>query len=393
MPRLLNDRVPSYRRHKSSGQAIVTLNGKDHLLGPYGTVPSRNRYNRLIAEWLANGRQLPRPDAPVQVCEVLAAFLRHARGYYRTPQGVPSNELAVFKSIMRTVNRLYGDVPATAFGPLALKSVRENMIEAGLTRNVVNNYTQRVKFIFKWAAENEIVPASIWHGLSAVAGLRAGRSAARESEPVKPVPIDHVHAVLPFVSRQVGAAIRLQLLTGARPGEILAMRGRDLDTTGKLWTYLPPHHKTAHYGHDRKIMLGPKAQEIVRPFLVGDLELPLFSPDEAERIRREKMHAMRKTPMSCGNRPGSNRKRIPRRRAGDAYGVDAYRRAITRACEKAGVPHWHPHQLRHTAATELRKQYGLEAAQVILGHRTLTVTQVYAERNVEAAMRIMAEVG
>jgi site-specific recombinase XerC len=54
---------------------------------------------------------------------------------------------------------------------------------------------------------------------------------------------------------------------------------------------------------------------------------------------------------------------------------------------------WHPHQLRHNAGTKLRKEYGLEAAQVILGHRTLTVTQVYAERNVEAAQRIMLQVG
>jgi site-specific recombinase XerC len=54
---------------------------------------------------------------------------------------------------------------------------------------------------------------------------------------------------------------------------------------------------------------------------------------------------------------------------------------------------WSPHQLRHNAATSLRKQFGLEAAQVILGHRTLTVTQVYAEKNVQAAMRVMSEVG
>jgi len=54
---------------------------------------------------------------------------------------------------------------------------------------------------------------------------------------------------------------------------------------------------------------------------------------------------------------------------------------------------WNPHRLRHNAGTRLRKEYGLEAAQVILGHRTLSVTQIYAEKNVEAAMRIMGEVG
>jgi integrase len=51
---------------------------------------------------------------------------------------------------------------------------------------------------------------------------------------------------------------------------------------------------------------------------------------------------------------------------------------------------FHPHQLRHSAATRLRKKYGLEAAQVILGHQT---TEIYAEKNIEAATRVMADVG
>ena len=54
---------------------------------------------------------------------------------------------------------------------------------------------------------------------------------------------------------------------------------------------------------------------------------------------------------------------------------------------------WSPHQLRHNAATYLRKQFGLEAAQVIPGHRNLSVTEIYAEKNVEAAIKIMAQVG
>ncbi len=113
--------------------------------------------------------------------------------------------------------------------------------------------------------------------------------------------------------------------------------------------------------------------------------------------------------MSCGNIPGSNRRRKPKRQPGDAYTVEAYHRAIQYACKKADlkahadnptvsaevklVPGWHPNQLRHSAATHLRKEFGLEAAQVILGHKTLLVTQVYAEKNVAAAQRIMAEVG
>ena len=56
MPRLKNS-VPKYRQHKQSGQAIVTLNGRDFLLGHYGTKASGAKYDRLIAEWLDRGRQ------------------------------------------------------------------------------------------------------------------------------------------------------------------------------------------------------------------------------------------------------------------------------------------------------------------------------------------------
>ena len=48
-------RIPSYRHHKPTGQAVVTLNGKDHYLGLWGTAASRAEYDRLIGEWIANG--------------------------------------------------------------------------------------------------------------------------------------------------------------------------------------------------------------------------------------------------------------------------------------------------------------------------------------------------
>jgi integrase len=252
------------------------------------------------------------------------------------------------------------------------------------------------------------VPPSVHHGLVAVAGLRVGRSEAVESEPVRPVPMADVHAMLPHVSAQVGAMIQLQLVTGMRPGECCLMRGMDINTTGKLWVYAPRKHKTLHHGHTRLIYLGPKAQEIIRPFLKTDLSAYLFDPRDAEQARRNVLTEKRKTPKTYGNRPGTNRKRKPMRTAGERYTSASYRVAVWRACDKADqwakggivigdeeriVPRWHPHQLRHTAATELRRTHGLEAAQVILGHKTLTVTQVYAEKNVAEAMRIMSQVG
>jgi site-specific recombinase XerC len=57
------------------------------------------------------------------------------------------------------------------------------------------------------------------------------------------------------------------------------------------------------------------------------------------------------------------------------------------------IPHWHPNQLRHTAATMIRRDYGLEAAQVILGHSKADVTQIYAERDAAKAIEVIRNIG
>ena len=50
-------------------------------------------------------------------------------------------------------------------------------------------------------------------------------------------------------------------------------------------------------------------------------------------------------------------------------------------------------QLRHTAATEIRRRFGVESARTILGHSDIATSEIYAERDHEMASRIAAEVG
>jgi integrase len=100
------------------------------------------------------------------------------------------------------------------------------------------------------------------------------------------VPEAWVDAVLPFVSMQVRAMIELQLFSGARPGEVCAMRTCDLDTSGRVWIYRPGFHKTEHLGRRREIYLGPRAQEVLNPWLRLDTQAYLFQPIEAEDHRR-----------------------------------------------------------------------------------------------------------
>lgn len=439
MPKLTR-RNPSYRLHRPSGQAIVTLGGRMFYLGTHGSAASNKEYDRRISEWLANGRSLPPAarsgdgtDTRFTVVELIARYLQHVKGYYRKPDGTPTTEQDTIRQALRPLKRLYGRTPVEEFRPRALKALRHAMITGDAERRpwcrtFANKQVSRIKSMFKWGVENELVPGSVYAELAAVKGLKKGRSEARESRPVRPVAEGHVAAVLPLLPPVVKAMVELQLVTGMRPGEACAMRGVEIDTSTKpLWTYRPTAHKTEHHDVERIIYLGKQAQAIVAPFLRPDLSAPLFSPADAEAERLADLHAKRKTPLNQGNKPGSKRRRRPKRKPGDRYDVASYRRAIARACDRAFPPpaplarrdgetleawrarltpqqrkdlaawrrehRWHPHQLRHTAGTRFRRDYGLEAAQVLLGHKTLTVTQVYAEANVKEAQRVMSEVG
>jgi len=401
--------LPAYRHHKSRGLGVVTLNGKDIYLGPYNSEQSRRKYDRLIQEWLASGRtitsQSPVEEGQFSVAELILAYLDHARVFYRR-DGEATSHFHNVEDALSYLKDLYGLEPVACFSPLRLKAVQQQMIGKKLSRSTINKYVGCLKRMFRWGTENELVPPTVFHGLQAVGGLRKGRSDAKENGPVKPVPEQYVEAVKPYLSKQVNAMIQLQLVTGMRPGEVVAMRGVDIDRSAALWIYTPVHHKTEHHGHVRPVYLGPTAQEILTPFLVTDSSAYLFSPMEAMASYHAERRRLRKTKITPSQ---AKRKRRPVSTVGNRYTTESYRRAIARACKQADlaarqaiaeaspevvfVPQWHPHQLRHNAATRLRREYGLDAARVVLGHRSAAVTEVYAEVDHAKAQEVMSKAG
>jgi integrase len=230
------------------------LNRRDCYLGHWNSTESRAEYDRLITVWLANGRRLPDAQSDLTVNEVVLHFWRHAENYYRG-----SIELGHYQRVLRILRRLWGNTTANEFGPVNLRIIRDHMVTLGWVRKSINTQLSRIKNVFRWAGEEGLVKPIVYHGLLCVAGLRYGRSAARESEPVRPVPQAHIDAIRPFVNGQVEALIDLQLLTGMRPGEACMLRACDLDMSGRVWVYRPASHKTQHNGHRREIYLGPRA--------------------------------------------------------------------------------------------------------------------------------------
>jgi integrase len=153
------------------------------------------------------------------------------------------------------------------------------MVEQGWSRNYVNAQVDRVRRMFRWAGSEQQLPASIYLQLKTLPGLRRGKTSARKAPRVKPANAKHVAAALPCMLTPVQGMVQFQLLTGCRPAEACLLRAMDLDVSNPAcWVYRPGsdqgahgEHKTAHHGHDRSILIGPRAQEVVRAFLKTDL--------------------------------------------------------------------------------------------------------------------------
>ncbi len=80
-------RVPSYRLHKPTRQAVVTLNGRDIYLGRYNSPESVAEYRRLIAEWSANDKRTPARASDLTVNELLLSYLQFAVSVRRSASG------------------------------------------------------------------------------------------------------------------------------------------------------------------------------------------------------------------------------------------------------------------------------------------------------------------
>lgn len=360
---------PKYCLHKPTGQACVVIPGpkRRHVyLGAHGSPESMAKYHAVVADWLA-GKAAPEPPRATTLRGLAEAYIAHAEVYYRK-RGEPTTHVG---NVRASLKPLEADAAAASFDARALKAYRERLIDAGLTRGGCNRRVRIVVKAFRWAASEGLIPESAWRALAVVEPLAKDRSPARETEPVGPVSERVVEACLPHMPPPVAAMVRLQLLTGMRPGEACSMRRADIDAGRKTWIYRPESHKAEHHGRSRAIPLGPQAQALIRPFLPLDPDEPLFSPRA----------------WMTSSRP--NATRVYARQ----YTKDTYRQAVNRACDKAAVPRWHPNQLRHTYATRLRRLHGLEAAQVLLGHARADVTQIYAERDLKKAARIAAKVG
>lgn len=354
MPRKKNV-LPSYLLHAQSGQARVRIDGRDILLGPFGSEESRIKYAEIIArkagglpvDPLASNRgtdstkQMDADSGP-SVGEVLQSFKLHAEAYY-VKNGKPTAEVDCFRSAMRPVRELFSMLPAKDFGPLHLKAVQAKYVEAGWSRGFCNKSTNRVRHIWKWAVGNGMVPVATLQALQAVSCLKAGHTTAPDHKRREAVSDERIEAVRSRLSATYHDLFDLLRATGARPSELLDLTMADIDKSGEVWVADLAEHKNAHRGMSRKLFFGPRSQLILKRCPVTG---PLFA------IKRK-----------------------------------AFSNAVKVACVAAGVTPFVPYQLRHTKATEVRDTMSIEAAQATLGHAQPSMTARYSSKNGQARHR------
>ncbi|NOY41174.1 MAG: tyrosine-type recombinase/integrase [Planctomycetes bacterium] len=346
-------RPPKYSRQKREGRhdrAYVRIEGKRVYLGNFGSSESHARYADLIG---GHHVEPPKLSTDPTVSELLVQFLEWANGYY------DAREYGHFVIVAKWLRNHAGGISAMDFGPKRLKEIRQAMIAHGLTRKSINRQIVRIRQVFTWAVGEEIIPATNLEALRAVKGLREGRSGAKEKDPIQPVSDDDIQATIKHLSPRVADMVRVHQLIGCRPAELVSIRPQDVDRSGAVWFYSPASHKNTWRGKSRSIAIGPRAQAILQKYLFGNW----CFVSQTDKGKPER------------------------------YLVSSYRRAITRACKRADVEPWTPGQLRHTTASLVRKQFGLDAAQSILGHATANTTEIYAELDKSKAAEVAFRIG
>lgn len=283
-------------------------------------------------------------DAPVKpdrltVETLFTLYLAHAEKAYNGRHG--RKNLNTIRQSFEPMTLLYGAEHPDSIRSLQLRAVRQWWIERGNARTTIATRIQTLHRAWTWAAAVDLLTAE----LPRIEPVRFGH--APDSPKIGPVALELVEATLPHCSPIVGIMLKTMLLTGMRPGECCDMRGQDIDRSRPIWVYRPPLHKTRWTGKDRDIFIGPRAQLLLTPLLKPG---PLFIT-----------------------------------RIGVPWSPPSLYNAVINACKAAGIGYWHPNQLRHAAATMLRRELGLDSAQAVLGHSRIETTQHYAARSEQLA--------
>jgi len=276
----------------------------------------------------------PRPST---VAQLVTAWLLHVKETCAPRPNGRSSSFTNSRDATRPMVELYPDLMVEQFGAVQLQAVRLYMIDLNLGRLTINDRIARIRRLYRFAKARGWIEQVTVDALG-IDGLRKGRSKAKEVAKKRAVPMESIKQVLrdPKLGRTIKDMVRVQLATGMRPAEVCYLKGKEIDTSEKLWVFEPEDWKMAHMELTRTVLMGPRAQLVLGRYM-NDGYLFLT------------------------------------RRQGP-YRVDSYRQEIARSCLRMRVEHWCPLQIRKRTASEAAKQ-GEITAQHVLGHADVKTTR------------------
>jgi len=351
-------RRPVYGQNK--GLARTTVNGKRVYLGEYNSPASKAAFEKIISDWeAAHVERKPAVNVDLSVSRLAVLFLKHAEKEYQR-DGQQTGEAKNFRYALKSLTHHFHGVRCIDFGPKKLKQLQQMLVDEGLAQQTVNGRVRRIKQVFDWGVSEELISVSVAQALRTVHALRSGKTSAKAPQPKGAVSEVFVNAVRPFVTRPVWGMIQFMLWTGCRPSECCGMRWSEIDTSRSVWVYAPRHHKTAHKGKKRLVVIGPRAQQILNSMRELSRSDFVFDPMAGlEEFSRNNYRDAARIRMTVG----------------EHYSPFSLHAAIRKACDKAKIPRWSPGQLRKTRATNARQQADLETAQLVLGHSSKSTTE------------------
>ncbi len=309
----------------------------------------------------------------------------------------------------------YSEWPVDSFGPDELNTIKKKMLKHKYTigkqqkhyvRRSINDTLKWIINIVEWGVGRRIVQSETLVAFKKeLKPVRMGDKGAIDNIKRQRVTEEELNKVLGVVTSVLGDMLRLVWYTGMRPYEICEMRPYDiLRDDPECWIYIPGRektpvgkHKTTRYGKVKVIPLAGKSIDILsRRISDFSSKKYIFTPQDSVAEYRATKRKNRKTPLSCGNKPGSNKKKNPKRKPRAFYTNDSFAKACKRGCRRAGVEEFIPYDLRRTVATKTRAELGKEAAKTLLGHAETSTTDIYLLEEVQEAMKVakaLAEYG
>ena len=377
----------------------------EYLPGAYESAEMMAAYNRSMGHWLthhtlppwvAEKKRRRRPPTVRKVLAIGRTVRQVCDQYhdYRAQLGnLSAQELAAHRYAYAPFCALFGDEPARELGVGQLIEWQQHSRETrGNCARTVNSYGFRILRAFEHACNLDQISREQLAALKLLVPLSLYTAEGDpERDPVGPVYRDDIEATIEHLPEAAADLVRVMRGCGARGGELVRMPADELQQVEPdVWAWLPRAHKTSKkrsknaMKRPRAIMFGPPEIEIIAKRI---------GPYKIRRERALGSQIMRVVPDEL---PEHNRVFCKpeydvqnAKHSGRPWNMWSFRSAILRACDKAGVERWSPHQMRHAACSELYNS-GIPIADVMamVGHTSISTTENYISPDLSGLVKL-----